>query len=154
MNVKPAQADDAESLIGMMREFYAHERKRLDERAARRTLREIISDGSLGRVYLVAAGGEVAGYAVITFGFSLEYGGRDAFVDEIFVREEHRGRGLGKGCLRFVAGACRDLGIRALHLEVGRRNTRAQALYRREGFVEQDSHLMTRRLFTASGEAT
>lgn len=146
LSFRAAQAGDAELLLGLAREFYAHERHALDEGAALRALREILSDASLGRVYLMLAGGEVAGYAALTFGFSLEYGGRDASVDEIFVREIYRGRGLGKSCLRLLEGVCRELGVRALHLEVGRGNTKARALYRRSGFVEQDSYLMTKRL--------
>jgi diamine N-acetyltransferase len=143
---KTARAGDAELLLELVREFYAHEGKPLDDRVALPVLREILSDASLGRVYIILAGEEFAGYAVLTFGFSLEYRGRDAFVDEIFVREGYRGKGLGKSCLRFLEGLCRELGVRALHLEVGRENVKAQALYRKTGFVEQDSYLMTKPL--------
>ena len=128
----------------MMREFYEHERIEFVERDARAALRQILSDVSLGRVWLIESGPEAAGYLVLTLGFSLEFKGRDAFVDEVYLRAEFRGRGLGKRALRFAEEACRELGARALHLEVGRENAAARELYRRSGFTEHDRHLMTK----------
>jgi ribosomal protein S18 acetylase RimI-like enzyme len=151
LTFKAADVGQLEPLLGMVREFYEYDRTPLDERAALSALREILTDSSLGRVYLMMSDGEVAGYVILTLGFSLEHHGRDAFVDEIFVRESYRSRGLGKSCLRFVEGVCRELGVRALHLEVGRENTGAQALYRVEGFVDHDRHLMTKRIGPVRG---
>lgn len=87
---------------------------------------------------------EVAGYIVLTFGFSLEYHGRDALVDEIYLRERFRGQGTGTRGLQFIEGVCRELGIRALHLEVERANIIAQSVYRRAGFVDHDRYLLTK----------
>ena len=131
-------------LIEMMREFYVHERLALDERAARRALRHILTDESLGRIILLWAGDVAAGYIVLAFGFSLEFHGRDAFVDEIYVTENYRGQGLGRRGLQFVEAVCRELEIKALHLEVDRVNTKAQALYRTIGFADHDRYLLTK----------
>ena len=49
-----------------------------------------------------------------------------------------KGRGLGRACVRLLAQmAFRDLGAHRFWLDVKSRNTRAQALYRSEGFVEE-----------------
>ncbi|HEY0083936.1 MAG TPA: GNAT family N-acetyltransferase [Pyrinomonadaceae bacterium] len=158
----PASDSDADELVELMREFYAFEHIAFDEGAARRALRQILRDGVLGVIYLIRAAAheaqeqaqvveqaheeqvEVAGYLVITFGFSLEFHGRDAFVDELFLRERFRGRGIGRACVEFAAEVCRAKGIAALHLEVERANTRAQALYRRSGFRDHDRYLLTK----------
>ena len=137
---------DFDALVGMMREFYAHERMEFAEGAARRALAELCGDGRLGRVRLIREGAEVVGYLVLTFGYSLEFGGRDAFVDELFVREAWRGRGAGRLALEHAAEVCRAEGVRALHLEVDHVNPRAQALYRKAGFRHHARHLMTKRL--------
>jgi ribosomal protein S18 acetylase RimI-like enzyme len=139
-----ADAADADALLAMMRGLYEHERIGFDETAARRALVELLEDDSRGLAHLILLGGGVAGYLVLTFGFSLEFGGRDAFVDELFVREEFRGRGAGKAALRFAGEVCRARGIRALHLEVERANEGAQGLYRRAGFVDHDRYLLTK----------
>lgn len=139
-----ADASRFASLLEMMRDFYAHERLPFDEDVILSSLRKVVADPSLGRVYLMMVDETVVGYVVLTFGFSLEYHGRDAFVDEIYVKENYRGRGIGKCCLQFVEGVCREVGVKALHLAVDRVNTNAQAVYRRAGFKEQDRYLMTK----------
>src|SRR5262249_50326298 len=70
----------------------------------------------------------------------------DAFVDELYVEEAHRGRGAGGLALRLAEDACRAVGVRALHLEVDRENHRARAVYEKAGFEDRDNHLLTKRL--------
>ena len=69
------------------------------------------------------------GYLVVAFGYSLEFRGRDAFVDELYVAPTHRGRGLGREALRVAEPCCLEAGVRALHLEVRPGNARARGLY-------------------------
>jgi GNAT superfamily N-acetyltransferase len=146
--VKPvftaADASDAELLVELMREFYACEHLEFDERTARAALEQILRDRRFGVIQLIRVDGAAAGYLVLTFGFSLEFGGRDALVDELYLRENFRGHGLGKASLVLAESVCREEGIRALHLEVDRVNTRAQALYRQAGFRDHDRYLLTK----------
>lgn len=137
---------DLDLLGTLMREFYTLERLAFDEELARAALEKILDDSSLGRVWLIHVEGTPAGYFVLTFGFSLEFQGRDAFLDEIYVRSEHQGRGVGRGALTFVEEECRSLGMRALHLEVDRGNIKAQSVYRNSGFEDRGNHLLTKRL--------
>jgi ribosomal protein S18 acetylase RimI-like enzyme len=67
-------------------------------------------------------------------------------VDEIFVEEAARGRGVGRAALRALAREAERLGVRALHLEVESANQAAQALYRSEGFVGNERRILSRRL--------
>lgn len=149
MVFRPATVGDAESIVALMRTYYAEEGYPFTEAATRAVVAELLRDPVLGRVWVAQGAGEVAAYVVLTFGYSLEYGGRDAFVDDLYVAAAHRGRGLGTAGLAVAELACRDLGVRALHLEVERRKRRARSLYRRLGFVEHDRHLMTKRLAAA-----
>jgi GNAT superfamily N-acetyltransferase len=140
----PADASDAETLLPLVREFYECEHIAFDEADAREALRQILSDARLGRVWLIRYGAEAVGYIVLAFGFSLEFKGRDAFVDELFLRADFRGRGLGARALGVAAEACRAEGVRALHLEVERANATAQGVYRRFGFKDHDRYLLTK----------
>jgi len=79
-------------------------------------------------------------------GRSVEFGGRSAFLDELYVKPSSRGRGVGSIALRLLQSACRKMGARSLALEVHLENARAEALYRREGFASNGRLLMTRRL--------
>jgi ribosomal protein S18 acetylase RimI-like enzyme len=140
----PATPGDIEVLTELMREYYAFDHLAFEEAAAREALRRLLDDPEAGRAWLIRAGGRLAGYVVLTLGFSLEFKGRHAVVDELYLRPEHRGQGIGRRALAHVEEACRTFRVRALRLEVERTNLRAQAVYRRAGFVPHDRDLLTR----------
>jgi GNAT superfamily N-acetyltransferase len=127
-----------------MEQFYAGERYPFDREKARAALEPFLANPALGRVWLFRDGGAAVGYFVLTLGWSLEYGGRDAFVDELFVSPSHRGRGLGRRALEAIGEACRELGVQALHLEVEKENLSAAELYREWGFEDHDRCLMSK----------
>jgi ribosomal protein S18 acetylase RimI-like enzyme len=84
---------------------------------------------------------------VLTLGWSLELGGRDAFIDELYVKPARRGRGLGTLALATAEAAARRRGVRALHLEVDVTNETARRLYQRVGFrLRERYQLMLKRL--------
>lgn len=141
---RSATADDFSMVFALMREYYAHDRLVFEQAAAAKALRQLLREPESGRVWLIEAGAECLGYMVLCLGYSLEYHGRDAFVDEIYLREKYRGQGLGKRALQFVEEECRKLGVHALHLEVERENTVAHEVYRKHGFVDHDRYLMTK----------
>ena len=135
---------DLELLTAFMRQFYEIDHYPFDERVAITALEGILSNASLGRVWIIAEDGTPVGYIVLTLGYSLIYAGRDAFIDEIYIQESHRGRGIGTKAIEFVEGECRELGVNALHVEVERGNKAGQGLYRKKGFEEHDRYLMTK----------
>ena len=144
---RPAKVADIDLLLPMISELCEFDRTPFDERAAGGALAQLIGDESLGGAWLIESDGRTAGYLVLTYGFSLEFGGRDAFIDELFLREEFRRRGLGRRALEFAEAVCRGRGVRALLLEVERNNAAALEVYRRFGFQNRDSfYLMTKRL--------
>lgn len=135
----------AEILLELMERFYAEEGYPYDRRKARAALEPFLATPALGRAWLLRDGDVAVGYFVLTLGWSLEYGGRDAFVDELFVSPSHRGRGLGRRALEAIDDACAELGVQALHLEVEKDNLPATELYRRWGFEDHDRRLMSKR---------
>lgn len=140
----PATLADENLLLELMAEFYAVEHLPFDVAVARAGLRELIENSAYGWVHWLRVEGKAAGYMVVTLGFSLEFHGRGAWVDEIYVREAWRGQGLGRASLAFAEELGRRAGIKALRLEVDRGNARAQRLYRATGFQDHDRFLLTK----------
>ncbi|HAA27466.1 MAG TPA: GNAT family N-acetyltransferase [Cyanobacteria bacterium UBA8553] len=143
INFKIANKSDHETLLELIQEFYEVEHLPFDDNTIR-ALVKILNDESLGRVWLIQDGQEAIGYVVLTFGYSLEFRGRDALIDELYIREGYRRQGVGTNTLQFVEDVCSSLEVEALHLEVARGNTAAQSLYRQAGFADHDRYLMTK----------
>jgi len=139
-----AEPADCDPLVDLMAAFYAEADYAFDDEVARAALAQILADPSLGAVWAFRDGESLAGYLVVTFGFSLEFHGRCGIVDELFVLPEHRGQGLGAAALAVAEDFCCGAGVEALRLEVEHENATALALYRKQGFREHLRHLMTK----------
>jgi ribosomal protein S18 acetylase RimI-like enzyme len=138
-------AGDAASVLPMMRRFYRHFRYPFSLRKQGAAFRRLLCEPALGRAWRIEEGGVVAGYAILVFGWSIEYGGRVAMLDELFIESSHRNRGLGAWTLRRIRVAARKLDVRQLLLEVEADNLRGQALYRRLGYRDTRRRLLARR---------
>jgi ribosomal protein S18 acetylase RimI-like enzyme len=138
-----AGSDDA-ALLKFMEAYYAFDGHGFDEQKARAALTTLLQDANLGRVWLILDGAAPVGYVVICFSYSLEWLGRDAFVDEFYLLPEYRGRGWGRKTMAFVEEAARSLNVRALHLEVVRENATALSVYRKLGFKDRESTFLSK----------
>jgi ribosomal protein S18 acetylase RimI-like enzyme len=131
-------------LLEFMHDLYTLDGYAFIAGKARAALVGLLSNPELGRVWIIEVEGGAVGYVVLAFGYSLEFHGRDAFIDELFVKASHRRQGIGTRALQFCIEVCPGLGVHALHLEVERHNTAAQAVYRRAGFKDHDRYLLTK----------
>jgi ribosomal protein S18 acetylase RimI-like enzyme len=132
------------TLLPLMREFYNQQHMAFDETVAGGALQKLINDPDLGQIYLIFRGPEVAGYFTLTFCFSLEFHGRFALLDELYIRGPFQRQKLGRAAVEFAQRVCRDAKIAALRLEVWTGNTGAQSLYKAEGFNTEERFLMTK----------
>jgi GNAT superfamily N-acetyltransferase len=142
----PVTSADIEFLLAYVEDLYEFLGIRFDEHRARAAIQGLIDAPALGGIWLIYEASDPVGYLALTSGYSLEFGGRTAFIDELYVRPESRRRGIGAQALAFAEQACRNLGLHAVHLEVARNNTEARRLYQASGFAAHDSYLMTKRL--------
>jgi diamine N-acetyltransferase len=112
---------DAELLLDFMREYYAFDGHHYDREAADAALLGLLRNPDFGLAWLILDSGTPVGYIVLCFGYSLEYLGRDAFIDEFYLLESHRGRGWGRQTLAFVVEQARqpagEIGISPLTLK-------------------------------------
>jgi ribosomal protein S18 acetylase RimI-like enzyme len=131
--VERAAAADIPRLVDSMEAFYREAAYPLDRRWAAKSFAALVGNPALGAAWLLWRDGNAAGYVVLTVRFSMEYGGRDAFIDDLFVRPEHRRHGVGTAALTELIAECRRRGVLALHVEVGHDNRAANALYQKFG---------------------
>ncbi|CAN5690082.1 hypothetical protein BH09MYX1_BH09MYX1_39030 [soil metagenome] len=146
MNVRIAQTADVVRIVPMMIVFNAHEEIAWDPLVGERALRRLIGDPSLGVVGIAMSEDAAVGYFVLTWGYDLEWDGRDAFLTELFVVESERGRGTGKIALDAIERIAKEHDARALHLMVRHENVGARRLYEKHGFKEPDRAFLSKDL--------
>ncbi|HEX7719385.1 MAG TPA: GNAT family N-acetyltransferase [Woeseiaceae bacterium] len=148
-----ATLSQLELLLPLVRSFHQFEKIEMTDDARAASVTPLLGNSSLGRVWLMQPADVVVGYVAICYGYSIEFQGRDAFIDEFFLIESARGQGIGREALDVVRSAASDMGIVALHLEVARSNTRARRFYETLGFTARDRyHLMTCPLVLPGGK--
>lgn len=145
INFKLAEETDIGNLLVMMASFNAIDGYHFDERITKHNLRTFIANERLGKLWLIISDENIIGYVVLSFCFSFEFKGRTAFIDELFLLEAFRGKGLGGLVLDFIDQQAREMGLAALHLEVERHNDKGKRLYVKKGFNEHERALMTKR---------
>ncbi|MBN1898898.1 MAG: GNAT family N-acetyltransferase [Spirochaetes bacterium] len=141
---KTAEKKDISSIVSLMKELYQCHNLDLNTSQARQALDLLIENSNYGRIWLILQNEKVIGYMVLTFGFSLEYFGKDAFLDEIFIREDYRSLDIGQKAYQYLEKTAKKMGIKAIHLEVKDKNTFTSSRYRKWGFKEHKSHLLTK----------
>ena len=147
MNLQPLGENDLDELIPLVREYHAFEGVHMPDAARREAVARLLGDPRLGSIWGISVQTGRIGYIALTYGYSIEFRGRDAFIDEFFIREPHRGRGLGGAALERITAEAAALGLKALHLEVARDNRPARRLYGQHGFeLRERFSLMSRRL--------
>ena len=138
-----AEEADIAALLPLMEDFYAFERLQYDADRLGQLLLQLVGSQDLGRLILFEESGKLIGYMVLGFGFSLEFHGRDCFIDEFYVVQLYRSQGIGQAAVAFALGVCRSAGIKAVHLEADHTNVRGYEFYKRLGFKSHPRHLMT-----------
>jgi len=140
-----ATPDDADKLLPLITAFHAEYGIQMTQEARSAALMPLLEGSPLGAVWLFGPARAPTGYTIITFGWSMEMGGMDAFVDELFIRPAVRKRGIASEVLHTIAASLSDVGVKALHLEVDNTDTATQRLYTRAHFKLRDRYsLMTR----------
>lgn len=134
-----------------MQDFYAIDDYPIDIDVSKKLFQEFISDEKLGQAYLIYHSDEektaqVVGYVILTYIFSFEYQGRIAFLDELYIKESSRGKGIGKQALAFVKEQASLTNVKLIYLELENHNENAQKLYLANDFEVHNRKLLKLKL--------
>jgi ribosomal protein S18 acetylase RimI-like enzyme len=106
-----------------------------------RTVQELMRHPEKGTIIVFYLGETVAGYSIVIYYWSNEYGGNIAVIDELYIQPNWRGEGIGTCFLEYVVAAGGG-SLKGLQLEVTPVNERAFAYYCQQGFeLEKNRHL-------------
>lgn len=140
---KLLQSSQIEIITQMMLDFYAIDNYTFKIVKTRELFKEFCANESLGKAYLIFNDNEIVGYFILTFVFSFEYQGRIAFLDELFIKNEQRGLGIGNKTIQFILSLINEFNIKMIYLEVENHNENAQKLYLANDFEFHNRKIMT-----------
>ncbi|MDH3218541.1 MAG: GNAT family N-acetyltransferase [Gammaproteobacteria bacterium] len=140
--LRQATTLDLPQLLPLVRAYHEFEHIDMSQTRRESALRRLLTNPDFGSIWMIHANNLLAGYIALCRGFSIEFNGFDAFVDEFYLDPEFRGKGIGKTALEAIKQEARKLDINTIHLEVARDNDRARAFYRAAGFEAREKYLL------------
>ena len=148
MTVRPIRPDDVPAVIGLVRELAAYERAEHEAQMTEEQLSGALfgeSPALFGHVAIAdgatadgATDGDLAGFALWFLNFSTWRGTHGIYLEDLYVRPDHRGSGLGRELLRTLAELCVARGLSRLEWSVLDWNTPSIEFYRAAGAVPMD----------------
>lgn len=147
LTFKPLLSSQIESIVQMMHDFYAIDNYPIDIEVSKKLFQEFIYDEKLGKVWLIYIDEIIVGYVILTFVFSFEYKGRIAFLDELYIKESYRGKGIGKNAIDFIKEQASNQNVKLIYLEVENHNEKAQKLYLANDFEVHNRKILKHKLF-------
>ena len=131
-----AKASDLQRLVELLGILFESEAEfSADAEKQRVALQAILADTGKGKIYVAREGRQVVAMASLLYTISTAEGGKAAIFEDLVVAPEHRKRGIGEALLKHVVNEARAEGVLRITLLTDMQNERAQAMYRRVGFV-------------------
>ncbi len=140
-----AGPDDLDKLLTLRAAFHAEQGMDSSDDQRRAALAPLLEGIPYGAAYLIGPVRAPIGYIIVTFTWSVELGGLDGMIDEVFIRPAVRGRGIATEVLYTLPRTLAEAGVRTLHISVDRDNVAATRLYARARFEAQDNTVLLRR---------
>ncbi|MEC7793480.1 MAG: GNAT family N-acetyltransferase [Pseudomonadota bacterium] len=142
-----AGPEDLPRLLPLVAAFHEEFGLPLDDDHRIQALAPLLDGSPYGAVWLMGPSRAPIGYIILTFGWSVEFGGMDGFVDELYVRPAVRRRGIATEVLEQLPKTLAETGLRALHLEVREDDDKTVKMYRRQLFKPREGYmLMTKKI--------
>ena len=139
MSVRPIRPDDVPAVVGLVRELAEYEKAAHEVRLTEQQLHDCLF-GTEPKLFghVAEVDGDVVGMALWFLNFSTWRGTHGIYLEDLYVRPQHRGSGLGRELLRTLAATCVERGYSRLEWSVLDWNEPSIAFYKAAGAVPMD----------------
>lgn len=143
ISLRIPEKSDVSAWLKMMQDYYSEDGHSWHEDRQSGAVDMLVQGGVPASAWLIEQDEVLCGYVVLTISFSLETGGMDGFIDELYICPDFRNKGLGGKVLEFVHEEARQQGLKRIYLEVEKGNP-AIRLYKRSGYNDHNRSLLSR----------
>lgn len=141
-----AKPEDLDKVLTLVAAFHTEMDITSSDDSRCAAVEPLLSGNPYGAIYLAGPTRAPIGYIVVTFSWSVEFGGMDASIDELYVRPPVRGRGIATEILIALPKTLAEAGIKAIHLEIAHEDESAQRLYARARFQPRERYMLMTKL--------
>ncbi|MGC4020236.1 MAG: GNAT family N-acetyltransferase [Muricomes sp.] len=145
--IRELRPEDRELYLKMAHDFYhsAAVLHPIPDSYLELTFEECMRGGVYAKLYVLEWQGELAGYGLISKTFSQEAGGYVCWLEELYIMEKYRGKGLGSEFFEYLEENLEE-GVKRFRLEVEEDNFRARQLYERLGYKNMNYYQMVKEM--------
>lgn len=138
---------DTEEVLAMMKVFYDSPAilHKASEEVLRRDIRDCVRDVPFVEGFVFEKENKIAGYSMIAKSYSTEYGGICIWIEDLYIKPEYRGSGIGTQFFSYLEEQYGENAVR-LRLEVEKDNARAIGVYKKCGYQELSYVQMTKEI--------
>lgn len=135
VSIRLMEEKDTEEVLAMMRVFYASPAVlcKSPEAVLRQDIRDCIGDMPYIEGFVFAEEDEIVGYAMVAKGYTTEYSGLCIWIEDLYMKPEHRGKGISASFFSWLEDRYRGQAVR-FKLEVEEENQAAIAAYKKSGY--------------------
>jgi len=132
-HLQRASLSDLNELRSWIQRYFSHDGLIFND-AVSAGVEELLLHQEYGAAFFVLVDSRIVGYAVITYGFDHEVGGRLGVVTDLYLEEGARGKGLGRKTLNQLIEFAGSEGLRSIELWVLEHNSDGKRFYESLGF--------------------
>lgn len=131
--IREMTIEDKASVLEMMRVFYASPAvlSNGSEEIFLNDIENCVNDSPYLEGYIFESEGNIQGYAMAAKSFSTEFGKPCIWIEDLYIKDDYRGLGIGSMFLEYIEEKYSD---HVLRLEVEEENERAVKVYEKSGF--------------------
>jgi len=136
--IRIAENHDLKQLLPLVMQYHEFEGIQQSLSVCEKSLAPLLATQQFGYILILEQKNRLIGYIAVCFGYSIEFAGRDAFIDEFYLLPEFRSKGYGRQMFEKICDELRQNGFKAMHLEVKKSNKKARLFYEKWGFNNRE----------------
>ena len=134
LNIRKMKESDREAVVNMMRTFYHSPAVWTNgsEEIYNNDVTACVTDNPYAEGFIFEAESQMIGYGMVAKSYSTEFGKPCIWIEDLYLKEEYRGKGAGSNFFDFLE---KEYPGTIMRLEVEEDNTRAIEVYRKNGYT-------------------